>query len=584
MSQINEQSTHTDRGSVNEQSHAFHPPKIWDIGDPFEFAPPKPDGDPWSLLLDPLLKADKERCDAWRDEVQNLLIFVSIYGTSALSVIEVFQAGLFSAVVTAFVVESYKNLQPDRNDAVISLLSGIATRLDSTPGSDVVSYPQASQQFSPETSAIRINTVWFISLVLSLTTVLIGTISLQWLREHQSFAELSPREKYAVYHMRYQSLIVWHVDKIFATLPLLLQCSLVLFLIGIIDFLHSITAGNWTVTIPVTIVVGFTFLFLIATAMLPSLQALSLYFDFSTGHRRPGRGQVIPPSPCPYKSPQSRAVRSLSRPLMNLLDDHLDSMRRFFHRIKHLLRHPLSRLPDAPLTPHRFTQYLYYAALDTQWMDYDISWLAIRDGFMRRAFGKSHWRDVVGLREDEVLPLYDIVHGLDTQSYQKQSAAAAYHCFSEISEMTLQPLRKIANAYGSFEDQCRESGYLHNILEPTSGSAFLPDRFPFVQYLGSNKITRKSLCDILHQDNMYLFLHTHSFGDLPLLSTHRKELSLRLSAYFYRANYAMQLSDLNVAFPECLTFTPFEVLLDPDLNRDQFNGATYFDKLIAALF
>lgn len=154
--------------------------------------------------------------------------------------------------------------------------------MEGTSGSNAVLPPSTVPQFSPDASALRINIVWFISLVLSLTTVLVGTISLQWLREHESFADLTQREMYAVHHMRYQSLITWHVDKVFATLPLLLQCSLVLFLIGIIDFLNAITAGNWTVAIPVTIVVGFTFLFLIATAMLPSLQALSLYFDFSS--------------------------------------------------------------------------------------------------------------------------------------------------------------------------------------------------------------------------------------------------------------------------------------------------------------
>jgi hypothetical protein len=43
-----------------------------------EHAYPKPDGDLWEILLKPELEADTTRCDAWKDEVQNLLIFVSI--------------------------------------------------------------------------------------------------------------------------------------------------------------------------------------------------------------------------------------------------------------------------------------------------------------------------------------------------------------------------------------------------------------------------------------------------------------------------------------------------------------------------
>jgi hypothetical protein len=44
----------------------------------FKHAPPKPDGDPWEILLKPALDADTTRCAAWKDEVSTLLIFVSI--------------------------------------------------------------------------------------------------------------------------------------------------------------------------------------------------------------------------------------------------------------------------------------------------------------------------------------------------------------------------------------------------------------------------------------------------------------------------------------------------------------------------
>lgn len=53
-------------------------PKPWNVQDPFQFAPRKIDGDPWARLLEPLLKQDRLRCESWKDEVQNLLIFVSL--------------------------------------------------------------------------------------------------------------------------------------------------------------------------------------------------------------------------------------------------------------------------------------------------------------------------------------------------------------------------------------------------------------------------------------------------------------------------------------------------------------------------
>jgi len=50
---------------------------MWNCGDTYEYPIPKPNGDSWEVILHALLKKDKAQCDAWKDEVQNLLIFVS---------------------------------------------------------------------------------------------------------------------------------------------------------------------------------------------------------------------------------------------------------------------------------------------------------------------------------------------------------------------------------------------------------------------------------------------------------------------------------------------------------------------------
>lgn len=39
---------------------------------------PEPSGGHWEKLLAPLLKKDKIQCDSWKEEVQNLLIFVRV--------------------------------------------------------------------------------------------------------------------------------------------------------------------------------------------------------------------------------------------------------------------------------------------------------------------------------------------------------------------------------------------------------------------------------------------------------------------------------------------------------------------------
>ncbi|KDR66592.1 hypothetical protein GALMADRAFT_106286, partial [Galerina marginata CBS 339.88] len=230
------------------------------------------------------MEEEKIRCEAWKEEVNNLLIF----------------AGLFSAVITAFVIESYKTLQPDPNNAIVDLLSHIASRLDN-PLNDVSPIASAAS-FSPSSSSIRVNILWFLSLILSLTTVLVGIITLQWLREYQSYPGLTPKQSLAVFRMRSEGMEKWYVWKIFTALPLLLQTALALFLVGVVDFL--LTLDN-KVAISVSVVIGLTLLFLAATTALPMLQGLYLYFPFLFV-----RDLSKEPSQCPYKSPQSHVFRA----------------------------------------------------------------------------------------------------------------------------------------------------------------------------------------------------------------------------------------------------------------------------------
>ncbi|KAF8804345.1 hypothetical protein BYT27DRAFT_7025573, partial [Phlegmacium glaucopus] len=117
------------------------------------------DGSHWTTVRDLWMKKDKEQCESWRDEVQNILIF----------------SGLFSAVVTAFVIESQKALQPDFAEESVQLLRKIAGVGDQISGKSRVDQGAMT---------ISINVFWFLSLVLSLTAALIGIIALQWIRTH----------------------------------------------------------------------------------------------------------------------------------------------------------------------------------------------------------------------------------------------------------------------------------------------------------------------------------------------------------------------------------------------------------------
>ncbi|PFH45531.1 hypothetical protein AMATHDRAFT_158934, partial [Amanita thiersii Skay4041] len=153
--------------------------------------------------------------------------------------------------------------------------------------------------------AVWVNIFWFSSLSLSLSAAIIGILCLQWLREYQRKVELPAKEAFALQYMRYEGLVQWRVPAIIASLPLLLQTSLVLFFLGLLDLLWNL---NHVVAIVITVISGFILLFLLATSFLPTLQFLS--------HR--SRRLRIPQ--CPFKSLQSLAIhRILSRMISALL-------------------------------------------------------------------------------------------------------------------------------------------------------------------------------------------------------------------------------------------------------------------------
>ncbi|KAF8147824.1 hypothetical protein B0H34DRAFT_275066 [Crassisporium funariophilum] len=170
----------------------------------------------------------------------------------------------------------------------------MSTQLSST-GNTSMTAP-VIPHFSPTPSAIRVNIFWFMSLILSLTTVVVGIVSLQWLREHQRYPNyLPPQETFARHTLRSKALEAWHVPQVFTALPMLLQAALVLFFTGIIDFLLAL---NQEVAGPVVALVALSLLFLLTTTVLAPLQFL--------------RPKLLPQSQCPYKSPQSWAFLRLT--------------------------------------------------------------------------------------------------------------------------------------------------------------------------------------------------------------------------------------------------------------------------------
>lgn len=145
----------------------------------------------------------------------------------------------------------------------------------------------ATPVFEAPASAVRINAFWFSSLVCSLISALLGILVKQWLREYLQFGLTSPRDLVRMRQFRFVGLVSWRVPDIVATLPLLLQIALVLFLVGLLDLLwtlHTIIASVTTVIVALSL----------------TLISVTVFVPFFSPN-------------CPYKSPFALRIHSIAR-------------------------------------------------------------------------------------------------------------------------------------------------------------------------------------------------------------------------------------------------------------------------------
>ena len=138
-------------------------------------------------------------------------------------------------MLTAFLIESYKNLQEDPQQTTVALLRNISVQLDglriASPSLDPAPPPTSSLSvvFQPSDADIAVNVCWFASLLLSLSTASFGILVKSWLREYLAIDRTVPLERLRIRYSRHLGLEMWKLFDIAAALPLILQLSLALF-------------------------------------------------------------------------------------------------------------------------------------------------------------------------------------------------------------------------------------------------------------------------------------------------------------------------------------------------------------------
>lgn len=231
-------------------------------------------GNCWQECAKLIADFDLNMCQNWGGEVDTLLVF----------------AGLFSAILSAFVVEAFKWLMAGPDDRSADYLRQMVALMSNSSVSAVET--TINSPSLPDNVVAHVNAYWFGGLTLSLSSALIGIVCKQWLREYLRDTNRSHETNLAVRQIKYHGLTAWHVGTIIAVVPILLQISLFLFLAGVIELLWYL---HRMVAMLVSGLGMLIVLFFVSTTILPGLQYLFYH----------GSQRLHMVSQLPFKSPQA---------------------------------------------------------------------------------------------------------------------------------------------------------------------------------------------------------------------------------------------------------------------------------------
>ncbi|KAJ7893513.1 hypothetical protein B0H13DRAFT_1625216, partial [Mycena leptocephala] len=176
-------------------------------------------------------------------------------------------ATLFSAVVTAFVIETFQDLGPSAqaltNDLLVDVLQALKNPQLNTSQPNV-----EPQKFVPSPNNVWVNGLWFTSLACSLGDAAIAMLIKQWLNAYSAGLPASHQLRSRMRQHRFNALIRWKTPQIIGFLPFALSVCVMLFLAGLSILLFSL---NDTIAIATTTIIGIIFIFHMASLLLPGL-------------------------------------------------------------------------------------------------------------------------------------------------------------------------------------------------------------------------------------------------------------------------------------------------------------------------
>ncbi|EUC59432.1 transmembrane protein, putative [Rhizoctonia solani AG-3 Rhs1AP] len=229
----------------------------------------------WKAYVKEADKFDSEQVDGWNRSLDVTLIF----------------AALFTAICTAFVIESSKSLKEDlaettarRLDQITGILLVVANVSDrSLLNPNEFTVPISPVPFSPRPVDVCVNVLWFFSLILSAAVSLFAMLAKEWCylfmsgRIGDSWSQTKRRQQ------RWEGIETWKMEQVIMILPSFVHLSFLSFAIGLCIYLGDL---NGHVAILASIVTfGSTFIYM-ASTLLPLLHLSDTICPYSTSVSR----------------------------------------------------------------------------------------------------------------------------------------------------------------------------------------------------------------------------------------------------------------------------------------------------------